>query len=172
MQRRGWILDKLPNGFCVTFATDSWHLWHAIPMNAQFKVRFRTDFSHVILYILIFKSQCLDKACEHVKWRWTLWGREAHICVGNLTIIGSDKVLVPVRCRAIIWNNAVILLIRTLGTNFNETWSEISTFSFKKMRLKMSANGDNFVSNITPHLTIYPQRASDTLCEQCYFLQK
>ena len=35
--------------------------------------------------------------------------------------------------------NAGILLIRTLGINFSEILSEIRTFSFKKMYLKMSS---------------------------------
>ena len=35
--------------------------------------------------------------------------------------------------------NGGILLIRTLGINFREILSEIHTFSFKKMRLKMSS---------------------------------
>ena len=41
--------------------------------------------------------------------------------------------------QAIIWTNAGILLIRTLGTNFSEILSEIRAFSFKKMDLKMSS---------------------------------
>ena len=43
-----------------------------------------------------------------------------HICVGNLTIIGSDNGLSPGRRQAIIWTNAGILLIGPLGTNFSE----------------------------------------------------
>ena len=62
-----------------------------------------------------------------------------HICVSKLTIIGSDDVLSPGRRQAIIWTNAGILLIRTLGTNFSEILSEIHAFSFKKMHLKMSS---------------------------------
>ena len=61
------------------------------------------------------------------------------ICVGKLTIIGSDNGLSPGRRQAIIWTNAGILLIRPLGTNFNEILIEIQTFSFKKMYLKMSS---------------------------------
>ena len=57
----------------------------------------------------------------------------------NLTIIGSDYGLVPVLHQAIIWTNADALLIRTLGTNFNEIWIKIQTFSLKKMQFKMSA---------------------------------
>ena len=45
----------------------------------------------------------------------THWGRETHICVSKITIIGSDDGLSPGRRNAIIWTNAGILLfIRTL----------------------------------------------------------
>ena len=50
----------------------------------------------------------------------THWGRVMHICVGKLTNIGSDNGLSPGRRQAIIWTNAGILLIGTLGTNFSE----------------------------------------------------
>ena len=69
----------------------------------------------------------------------THWGRVTHICVGNLTIIGSDNGLSPGRRQAIIWTNAGILLIGPLGTNFSEILAEIITFSFKKMYLKVSS---------------------------------
>ena len=62
-----------------------------------------------------------------------------HICVSKLTIIGSDNDLYPGRRQAIIWTNAGILLIRTLGTNFSEILGEILSFSFSKMHLKMSS---------------------------------
>ena len=69
----------------------------------------------------------------------THWGRTMHICVGKLTTIGSDNGLSPVRRQAIIWTNAGILSNGTLGTNFSEILIEILTFSFKKMRLKVSS---------------------------------
>ena len=50
----------------------------------------------------------------------THWGRVTPICVGKLTIVGSDNGLSPGRRQAIIWTNAGILLIRPLETNFNE----------------------------------------------------
>ena len=62
-----------------------------------------------------------------------------HICIGSLTIIGSDNGLSPGRRQAIIWTNAEIQLIQTLGTNFSEILIGIQTFSFKKMHLKMSS---------------------------------
>ena len=55
------------------------------------------------------------------------------------SIIGSDNGLSPGRGRAIIWTNAGILLIRSLGTNLSEISIGIQTFSFKKMHLKMSS---------------------------------
>ena len=61
-----------------------------------------------------------------------------HICVDKLTIIGSDNGLSPGLCQAIIWTSAGILLIGPLRTNFSEILNGIQTFSFKKMRLKMS----------------------------------
>ena len=69
----------------------------------------------------------------------THWGRVTHICVGRLIIIGSDNGLLPERRQAIIWTSAGILLIGPLGTNFSEILIGIQTFSFKKMRLKMSS---------------------------------
>ena len=50
----------------------------------------------------------------------THWSRVTHICVSKLTIIGSDNGVAPGRRQAIIWTSAGILLIQTLGTNFNE----------------------------------------------------
>ena len=52
-------------------------------------------------------------------------GRVTHLCVGELTIIGSDNGLSPGRHQTIIWTNAGILLIET--------------FSEKKIHLKMSS---------------------------------
>ena len=69
----------------------------------------------------------------------THWGRATHICVGKLTIIGLDNGLSPGRRQAIIWTNAGILLIGPLGTNFSENLIKILTFSFQKMRLKVSS---------------------------------
>ena len=66
-------------------------------------------------------------------------GRVTHIRVGNLTIIGPDNGLLPSRRQAIIWTNAGILLIGPSGTNFSEILIEILTFSFTKMRLKVSS---------------------------------
>ena len=67
-------------------------------------------------------------------------GRVTHICVANLTIIGSDNGLSPGRRQAIIWTNAGILFIGPPGPpNFSEILIEILTFSFKKMRLKVSS---------------------------------
>ena len=78
------------------------------------------------------------------------WGRVKHICVGNLTINGSDNGLSPGRRQAIIWINARILLIGPLGTNFSGFLIEINTFSIKKRIWKCRLrNGGHFVSALT-----------------------
>ena len=98
-----------------------------------------------------FRSKCWSKRSSMTNWKWceicplaqklhlTHWGRVMHICVSNLIIIGSDNGLLPGRHQAIIWTNAGLLLIRTLGTNFSEILIKILTFSFKKRRLKVSS---------------------------------
>ena len=60
-----------------------------------------------------------------------------HICVCNLTIIGSDNSLSSGRRQVFIWTNAGMLLIRTSGTNFIAMLIKIHTFSFKKVHLKI-----------------------------------
>ena len=66
------------------------------------------------------------------------WPSDTYLCIGNLTIIGSDNGLSPGWCQANIWTNAGILLIGPLGTHFSEILIEIYTFSFKKMHFKQS----------------------------------
>ena len=99
----------------------------------------------------------------------THWGRVTHICVGDLTIIGSDNGLSPGRRQAIVWTNTGILLIRTSGTNVSEISSEIHTFSFKKMHFKMSsAKWRPFCLglNVLSWVTIYISYPETTVCYQ------
>ena len=65
-----------------------------------------------------FVSRCTST--EILQNSLTLWGRVMHICLSRITIIGSDNGLFPGRCQGIIWTNAGILLMRTLGINFSE----------------------------------------------------
>ena len=104
-------------------------------------------FMPLINHTLEYTSLRLETAPVSVKWPRTIrvkqsithWGRVTHICVGKLTIIGSDNGLSPGRRQAIIWTNAGILLIEPLGTNSSEILIGIQIFSFKKMSLKMSS---------------------------------
>ena len=73
--------------------------------------------------------------CEYL----THWSHVTRICISKLTIICSDHGLSPGRCQVIIWTNAGILLIGTLGIDFNDILIEIHTFSFRKTHLKMSS---------------------------------
>ena len=66
-------------------------------------------------------------------------GRMTHKWVDNITIIGSDSGLSSGRHQAIIWTNAGILLVRSLGTNFSEILIGNQTFSFKKIHSNKSS---------------------------------
>ena len=111
------------------------------------KKMFNTSISsriNIIRTAVSIEWPCFDIHVHHRKlamfWQpLTHWGRVTHICVGKLTIIGSNNGLSPGRRQAIIWTNAGILFIEPLGTNFSEILIVIQIFSFKKMRLKMSS---------------------------------
>ena len=95
-----WWLASLLH-WCVTrlhYITDRFYMWKAVPYNSN----------NLPLYI-------------H-------WGRAAHICVGGLTIIGSDNVLSPCRRQAIISTNDGILLNGPSGTNLSKILIKIHSF--------------------------------------------
>ena len=96
-------------------------------------IRFRQKSWQVHNQIILW--QCLYSSFDGL----THWGRVTHICVGKLTIIGSDNGLSPERRQAIIWTNAGILLIGPLGTNLSESLIEIQAFALTTIRLKMSS---------------------------------
>ena len=89
--------------------------------------------SHLILWHLICASIPIKLVCILTQWDWVT---HCHICICKLTIIGSDDGLLPAWWQAIVWTNAGVLLI---GTNFSEILITIETYSFKKMRLKISS---------------------------------
>ena len=70
----------------------------------------------------------------------THWGRTTHIYISKR--------------QAIIWNNAVILLIGPLRPNFSEMLIKIHSISFKKMRLTMSS-GKRWPTFIGLNVLIY-----------------
>ena len=94
---------------------------------------------HLIKNRLMIQIFAVEFDILHDSRAATHWGRVTHICVGNLTIIGSDNGLSPGRRQTIIWTNAGILLIGPWETNFSEILISIHTFSFKKIHLKISS---------------------------------
>ena len=96
------------------------------------------DFFWLIL-VQIWLQNSWAKSFAARLWINSLRPSDAYICVGKLTIIGSDNGLSPSRRQAIIWTNAGILLIGALGTNVSEILIKIDTFSLKKMHLKMTS---------------------------------
>ena len=105
----------------------------------------------------------------------THWGHVTYICVCTLTIICS-YIGFQVWRQAIIWTFAQISFIATLGTDFSEIWSEIHTFSFKKMHFKKCRKWRPFcrelnaltTSGIVCHL--YCQNWSDYLGVRWFFI--
>ena len=91
----------------------------------------------------------------------------------NLAIIDSDNGLSPYWRQAIIWTNARILLIRTLGTNFSEILSKIHTFSFKQMYLNILSGKWrpfclrlNELSLVPPHALVSGWSVEIACCRQ------
>ena len=99
---------------------------------------FTNEFSQIHFSICIWYVLHGDGSVEKMEGDKRL-DRLPHICVGNLTIIGSENGLAPVCRQAIIWINDGILLIGPEETNFNEILIEILTFSFKRMCFKVSS---------------------------------
>ena len=66
----------------------------------------------------------------------THWGRAMHICVSKLTTIASDNGSSPGRHQAIIWNNAGMLSIGLLWTNFSEILIANSDLFFQENALE------------------------------------
>ena len=100
----------------------------------------------------------------------THWGRVTHICVGNLTIIGSYNGLSPGWRQAIIWTNTGILSIVPLGTNFTEILIEILFFDSRKCVWKCRLrNGVPFVlasmCSLCPRDTIWRYRTCPALVQ-------
>ena len=69
----------------------------------------------------------------------THWGRMTHICVSEVTSIGSDNGSSPGQRQGIIWTNTAILIIGPMGTNFSEILIEILTLSLKKTHFNVSS---------------------------------
>ena len=94
-----------------------------------------------------------------------------HICISKLTIIVSDNGLLPGRRQAIIWTNAGIVLIRTLGTNFSEILGKTHSFSLKKkciwkcrLRKGISIVSASMSKTIIDNFSIPLQSSSDMGC--------
>ena len=117
--------------------TCQWQIWEIYPNMTSLKTTHTSLFDikqQAITWNYVVPSSMISGYVE-----LTHWGRVTHICVSDLAIIGSDNGLSPGGRQAIIWTNAGILLIGPLGTNCSEILIEILTFSFKKIRLKMSS---------------------------------
>ena len=123
------------------------HIYQFIIIGVNFCVqhgapRVRTWYKMTVIFLYEQYCRCIfsynplklkRKAITH-------WGWMTHICVTKkISIIASHNGLSAGLHQAIIWTNAAMLLIWTLGTNISEIWNKIHTILFKKMHLKMSS---------------------------------
>ena len=138
------LLSWHPVVLPVTTKLASWQLlmqhcrllsWHPVVLPVTTKLALW----QLLIYNAVAYIMSMTSYKRNITPLLTHWGRVMHICIGNLTIIGSDNGLSPERRQAIIWTNAGILLIGPVGTNLSEISSKIHTFSFTKMHLKMSS---------------------------------
>ena len=83
---------------------------------------------------LLSVSKCLLFQAYNFEWFWTHCGWLKHVCVGNLTIIGSDNGLAPTCSRqlAIIWTKCWNIVNWTLGNKLQGNFYQNKTFSFRK----------------------------------------
>ena len=125
----------------ITWTNDDRSLSHICGTRPQwFNLLVNVTYSKYLTYPLYYNltHPLLATQKSYPLYYLTHWGRLTHICVSKLAIIGSDNGLSPGRRQAIIWTNAGVLLIQTLGINFSEILGEIHSFSFSKMHFKMS----------------------------------
>ena len=124
------------------------HQWNLKKNNHWFMAKCVIS-SHTIPVVYVFQCNFFFKLSH--------WGRMTHICVNKVTIISSDnnKVTIissdnglsPERRQAIVWTNAEILLIGTLGIIFSEIVHGNSNILCKKCTWKCRLrNGVHFAS--------------------------
>ena len=115
----------------------------------------------------------------YVNWMLETWDKfnslrpsDACICVGKLTIIGSDNGLWSDRRHAIcylnprVWTNAGILLIWPLGTNFSEILIEMPAAQQYSIKWVLS---DHHIDAVT-YLLMFPKSLFIPLpltCQNC-----
>ena len=117
-----WILNffdilnlVLPMTKDIIFIAAPWRIssWKSkLPKNSCYhkfqKILLPVNLQIFVLMIFLYRRKIdfiysLERNLTH-------WGRVMHICISNLTIIGSDNGLTPGWRQAIIWTNAGILL--------------------------------------------------------------
>ena len=125
--------------------SDLWiYCWRprTVNISRHFQMHFFTHFirtNSIPFEVAELLTQHISNYHTYAYHALTHLGRVTHICVDNLTSIGSDNGLAPTKRQAIIRTNAGILLVGPLGPNFSEILIGIHIFSFKKMHLKTSS---------------------------------
>ena len=121
-----FILAQINYSFLIHWCLDvmvticRWHFQVLFPPTKMYIFNMWTSVHEMAMWQACIWWNMNWVHCHMYAWHnmLTHWGWVTHICVGNLTNIGSDNCLSPGQCQAIIWTNAGVLLNRTSGTNF------------------------------------------------------
>ena len=104
-----------------------------------------------ICYLFSYKEMEVIQVWIHsqlIEGEWGIYASVQH------TNIASDNGLTPIWCQAIIWTNAALLSIRTVGTHFGEILFKIQKFHSRKCTCKCHLrNGGHSVSGSNIVLT-------------------
>ena len=90
------------------------------------------EYCHLSITWMIYLNDNLTTKKKQLCAYLTHWGWVLDMCISKLTIIGSDNGLSSGQHQAIIWTNAGILFILTLGTTSREIVNEIHNIYSRK----------------------------------------
>ena len=145
--RSGFKVTTLLPSFSGTISSSLMSITASCLMNSLNKRKLTSGKISLVRHLSVNLSRHQKRYKVAVRWPMQLfcvlthWGRVTHICVCNLTILGSGNGLSPGRRQAIIWTNDRILLIGPWGINLSRILIEIN-FHSRKCIWKFSLQND------------------------------
>ena len=142
LTKRNWSVDKVQSNMFSKDNGKRLYLGHAlgeILSHRHFACSLLSNVLHNENNVMVQRANKILLRRVTGGFPLTHWGRVTHICIGKLTIIGSENGLSPSWRQAIVWTNAGLLSIGTWRTYFSEISIKVQQFSLKKMHLKVSS---------------------------------
>ena len=117
-----WVMDLVPSLLMLV-----------VKLQNKLYLRKYLSFVFGLMGCTVYDSSEVNTSINSISPLWRIY-----VSMNRISI-GSANGLSPIRRQAIIWTNAGILLIVTLGSSFSEILIEIHNFAFNKMHLQMSS---------------------------------